>query len=97
MVIIMVNQVKASHILVPGINKAQELLDKINAGESFAKMAQKHSTCPSGKKGGDLGFFGRGQMVREFEQAAFGAQKGTVVGPIKTQFGYHLIKVTDSR
>lgn len=91
----MVNQVKASHILVANINEAMQLQERINGGESFAALAKKHSTCPSGKKGGDLGFFRRGQMVKEFETAAFGARKGEVVGPIKTQFGYHLIKVTD--
>jgi len=93
----MPNQVKASHILVSSINKAQELLDKINQGVPFADLAKKHSSCPSGKNGGDLGFFGRGQMVREFEEAAFSTPKGQTTGPIKTQFGYHLIKVTDSR
>ncbi len=93
----MVNQVKASHILVPTINEAMSLMERINSGESFAALAQKHSKCPSGKKGGDLGFFGRNQMVKEFEMAAFGARKGEVVGPVKTDFGYHLIKVTDSR
>lgn len=93
----MVNQVKASHILVSSINQANDLYAQINSGGSFADLAKKHSTCPSGKKGGDLGFFRRGQMVREFEDAAFGAGKGQVVGPIKTQFGYHLIKVTDAK
>ena len=93
----MVKQVKASHILVSGINQANDLLSRITSGESFAELAKKHSTCPSGKSGGDLGFFGKGQMVKAFEDAAFGAGKGQVVGPIKTQFGYHLIKVTDTK
>jgi len=89
----MVKQVNAAHILVKGEEKARELLDKVNAGESFAKLAQENSDCPSGKRGGELGWFGRGQMVREFEQAAFDAEKGQVVGPVKTEFGWHLIKV----
>ena len=93
----MPNQVKASHILVPNINKAMDLMNQINAGGSFAELAKKHSSCPSGKKGGDLGFFRKGQMVKAFEDAAWGAKKGDVVGPIKTQFGYHLIQVTDMK
>lgn len=90
----MPNQVKASHILVANINKAMELMERINGGESFAALAKQFSTCPSGKSGGDLGFFRRGQMVKAFEDAAFGAKQGEVVGPIQTQFGYHLIQVT---
>jgi peptidyl-prolyl cis-trans isomerase C len=93
----MPNQVKASHILVSNINKAMDLLNSINGGESFAELAKKHSSCPSGRSGGDLGFFRRGQMVKPFEDAAFGAKKGEVVGPIQTQFGYHLIMVTDMK
>ncbi len=93
----MAKQVKASHILVPGQGKAQELLDKINAGESFEEIAKNHSTCPSGKRGGDLGYFGRGKMIKEFEKAAFDNEKGSIVGPVKTQFGWHIIKVTDKK
>jgi peptidyl-prolyl cis-trans isomerase C len=93
----MVNEVHAAHILVPKEDKAKELLAKINAGESFGELAKKFSTCPSGKKGGDLGWFTRGKMVREFEKAAFEAKKGQVVGPVKTDFGYHLIKVLEQR
>lgn len=93
----MPTQVKASHILVPNINKAMELMQKVNNGESFAALAKQHSTCPSGKNGGDLGFFRRGQMVKPFEDAAFKAEKGEVVGPVQTQFGYHLIQVTDTK
>jgi peptidyl-prolyl cis-trans isomerase C len=93
----MVKQVKASHILVKGQGKAQDLLDKINAGASFEELAKQFSECPSGKRGGDLGYFGRGMMVREFENAAFEGEKGSVVGPIKTQFGYHLIKIVDKK
>ncbi len=89
----MAKQVNAAHILVKGQDKAQELLDKLNGGEKFDKIAQEHSLCPSGKKGGSLGWFGRGQMVRVFEKAAFDADIGQVVGPVKTDFGWHLIKV----
>ena len=93
----MVNEVYAAHILVKGEGKAEELLGRISAGESFSELAQEHSECPSGKRGGELGWFGRGRMVREFENAAFDGEKGSVVGPVKTQFGWHLIKVLEKR
>jgi len=93
----MTKQVHAAHILVKGEDKAKELLTKVNAGESFADLAKKHSECPSGKKGGDLGWFGRGQMVKEFEEATFNGQKGATVGPVKTHFGWHLIKILEQR
>lgn len=88
--------VNASHILVDSEEKANELLKKIKAGEiSFEQAALENSSCPSGQNGGNLGNFGRGQMVPEFEQAAFDAEIGQVIGPVKTQFGYHLIQVTE--
>lgn len=93
----MAKQVHAAHILVKGEDKAKELLTKVNSGENFAELAKRFSDCPSGKKGGDLGWFGKGQMVREFEEAAFNGQKGSTVGPVKTQFGWHLIKILDQR
>ena len=93
----MVKQVHAAHILVKREDKAKELMAKINGGDNFGELAQKFSDCPSGKKGGDLGWFGRGQMIKEFENAAFDGQKGQVVGPVKTQFGYHLIKILDQK
>jgi len=93
----MVSKVRAAHILVKGEGKAKEIFEKINTGESFAELAKKFSECPSRKRGGDLGWFGRGQMVREFEKAAFEGEKGSVVGPVKTQFGWHLIKVMDKK
>lgn len=85
--------VNAKHILVAEEEKCKEILKAIEEGMAFEEAAQKNSTCPSGQKGGDLGAFGKGQMVKEFEEAAFAAEIGQVVGPVKTQFGYHLIKV----
>ena len=85
--------VSAKHILVKEEEKCQKVLEEIIAGKAFEEAAQQYSTCPSGQKGGDLGEFGKGQMVKEFEEAAFAAEIGEVVGPVKTQFGYHLIKV----
>lgn len=88
-------RVKASHILVKTEAEAKQLMKQIADGDDFAKLAKLHSQCPSGKSGGDLGFFGSGQMVKPFEVAAFRARPGEIVGPVKTQFGWHLIKVTD--
>ncbi len=93
----MVKEVKASHILVAKRTDAERLIAKINGGSNFEDLARKHSTCPSGKKGGDLGYFGRGQMVPAFETAAFELEKGNVSQPVETQFGFHIIKVTDKR
>lgn len=90
-------QVKASHILVPTKEEAESLKAKIASGESFEDLAKQHSKCPSGKEGGDLGFFGRGQMVPEFETAAFTTEPGKVSDPVQTQFGWHLIKVVDKK
>ncbi|MBS6194113.1 MAG: peptidylprolyl isomerase [Clostridiales bacterium] len=86
--------VSAKHILVDSEEKCNEILEKIVSGATeFEAAAKEYSSCPSGAKGGDLGEFGKGQMVKEFEEAAFTAEIGHVVGPVKTQFGYHLIKV----
>ncbi len=93
----MVSKVNAAHILVSGEGKAKELLGRIQKGEAFGKLAQEFSECPSKRRGGDLGWFGRGQMVREFEKVAFEGEKGSVVGPIKTQFGWHIIKILDKK
>lgn len=88
-------QIRASHILVESEDKAQGLLDIIQKGADFAQLASQFSKCPSGKNGGDLGVFGRGQMVPVFETAAFNSRIGSVVGPVQTQFGYHIIKRTE--
>ena len=86
--------VNASHILVDSEEKATELLNAINAGEiSFEDAARDNSSCPSSAQGGNLGDFGRGQMVPEFDTACFEMEEGEVRGPVKTQFGYHLIRL----
>jgi len=90
-------EVRASHILVDTEKEANDLLKRINAGESFEELAKQHSKCPSGKNGGDLGYFSRGQMAVEFEEAAFELSKGKVSKPVQTDFGFHLIKVVDRR
>ena len=89
------SKVKASHILVEKQSQALKLMEELKAGAKFEDLARKHSTCPSGKNGGKLGEFGRGQMVKPFETAAFALGKGQVSPePVKTQFGYHIIKRT---
>jgi parvulin-like peptidyl-prolyl isomerase len=93
----MPTEVRASHILVETKDQAESLRQQIEGGADFAALAAKHSNCPSGKKGGDLGFFGKGRMVKPFEEAAFGLAKGACSTPVQTQFGYHLIKVTDTK
>mmetsp|Transcript_20138 Transcript_20138/g.35796 ORF Transcript_20138/g.35796 Transcript_20138/m.35796 type:complete len:117 (-) Transcript_20138:170-520(-) len=85
----------ASHILVKTEEEANKLKERIAAGEEFADLAKEHSTCPSGKKGGSLGQFGPGQMVKEFNDVVFSDEVGVVHGPVKTQFGYHLILITN--
>lgn len=87
-------RVKASHILVSSLDEAKSVLAELKKGKDFGDLAKKYSNCPSGANGGDLGFFGKGQMVKEFEDAAFKMKVGEVSQPIKTQFGWHLIKVT---
>jgi len=89
----------ASHILVKSEQQALDLKKKINDGAEFSEMARQHSSCPSKAKGGSLGTFGPGQMVREFNDAVFNPSNkvGEVIGPVKTQFGYHLILVTDRK
>ncbi len=85
-------QVQAKHILVDHEHEAQDLVKKLEAKEkTFEELAQSFSKCPSGKSGGDLGSFGKGQMVKPFEDATFELEVGSVSAPVKTQFGYHLI------
>lgn len=88
-----VKKVQARHILVNSKELAEEIKKKIDDGEDFSTLAEQHSECPSKKRGGDLGWFGKGAMVRPFEVAAFTAEEGQVVGPVKTEFGWHLIYV----
>jgi parvulin-like peptidyl-prolyl isomerase len=87
-------QVQASHILVEDLNTALTLKQKITSGESFASLAQQHSSCPSRAQGGNLGLFGRGQMVKPFEDATFALEVGGLSEPVQTQFGWHLIHRT---
>jgi len=84
----------ARHILVTTEAECNELKKQIEEGTSFAEVAADHSQCPSGRKGGDLGRFTPGQMVPEFDKAVFNGDVGVLYGPIKTQFGYHLLEVT---
>ena len=87
-------QAAARHILVESESFCNELKDKIINGEDFFELAREHSTCPSGSRGGDLGSFAPGQMVKEFDEVVFSADLNEVQGPVKTQFGYHLLEVT---
>jgi parvulin-like peptidyl-prolyl isomerase len=91
----MPDKVHCAHILVKTEQEAKAIVEKLNKGEKFATIAQTVSLCPSGKKGGDLGTFTRGKMVKEFETAAFTLQKGETSGPVKTKFGYHIIKLSE--
>lgn len=84
----------ARHLLVDSEEKCNEIKDQIQNGADFGDMAKQHSSCPSGASGGELGTFGRGQMVPEFDQVVFSAPLNEVQGPVRTQFGYHLLEVT---
>ncbi len=84
---------RARHILVPTQKACEDLKTKIDGGGDFATLAREHSQCPSGKNGGDLGEFEPGQMVKEFDEVVFSADVGKAHGPVKTQFGYHLIEI----
>ncbi len=84
----------ARHILVDNEEQCSQLKTDIENGADFAEVAKQHSSCPSGKNGGDLGEFGPGMMVKEFDEVVFSADLNTVQGPVKTQFGYHLLEVT---
>ncbi len=85
----------ARHILVATEDECNSLKTQIEDGAEFAKVAAEHSTCPSGQRGGDLGQFGPGQMVKEFDTVVFSGELGEIHGPVKTQFGYHLIDITE--
>ena len=84
----------ARHILVDTEAQCETLKQQIEAGADFAEVAKQHSSCPSGRQGGDLGSFGPEQMVREFDQVVFNEELNKVHGPVKTQFGYHLLEIT---
>ena len=88
----MADKVHCAHILVKTETEAKAILERLNKGEKFSSIAQTVSLCPSGKKGGDLGTFTRGKMVKEFENAAFKLNKGENSAIVKTKFGYHIIK-----
>jgi len=88
----MSNKIKCSHILVEKQSQALQLLDEIKKGKKFGAAAREISKCPSKKKDGDLGYFTKGMMVKEFEDVAFKLQIGEISEPVKTQFGYHIIK-----
>ena len=88
-------RIKASHILVKTEEEANKLYEEVLNGKDFADVAADVSLCPSGRNGGDLGFFSKGQMVKPFEDAAFALKKGELSKPVETQFGWHLIYLTD--
>ncbi len=85
----------ARHILVDTEERCLELKTEIEGGADFADVARQHSSCPSGRQGGELGTFGPGQMVKEFDDVVFSGELNTVLGPVQTQFGYHLLEVTE--
>lgn len=89
--------IRASHILVSDIDTAEEVAKKLKNGADFGEVAAEYSSCPSKANGGDLGFFTKGRMVPEFEEAAFSLEVGQVSEPVKTQFGYHIIKVEEKK
>ena len=84
----------ARHILVETKEEALDIKKQIEGGADFAELAKKYSKCPSGQKGGDLGEFSPGQMVKEFDEVVFTEEIGKVHGPVQTQFGFHLIEIT---
>ncbi len=91
------SKARARHILVKDEKACLDLKNQIESGASFSDLAAKHSLCPSGKKGGDLGEFFRGQMVQEFDEVVFSQEIGKAHGPVKTQFGYHLILIENRK
>lgn len=93
----MPSKVHAAHILVKTEQEAFGILFDINHGKEFEVVAKEKSSCPSGKNGGDLGWFGRNMMVKEFETVAFAMKPGELSKPVKTQFGWHIIKVIEAK
>jgi parvulin-like peptidyl-prolyl isomerase len=93
----MVKKVNASHILVKKESEAFVAKYDVTHGKTFEEVAKEKSVCPSKKKGGKLGWFNRGQMVKEFENKAFSMSKGEISEPVKTQFGWHIIKINDNK
>jgi len=89
------SRASARHILVSTEEQCADLKTQIEEGADFAELAKQHSSCPSGQQGGELGEFGPGQMVKEFDEVVFSADVNTVQGPVQTQFGYHLLEVTN--
>jgi len=88
----MPDKIHCAHILVKTEQEAKTVLDRLNKGEKFANIAKEISLCPSAKRGGDLGTFARGKMVKEFDTAAFALQKGQISSTVRTKFGCHIIK-----
>jgi parvulin-like peptidyl-prolyl isomerase len=88
----MPDKVHCAHVLVKTEKEANSVMERLTKGEKFANIAKELSLCPSGKRGGDLGTFSRGVMVKEFEKAAFALQKGQLSPLVKTKYGYHVIK-----
>ncbi len=88
------SRASARHILVDSEDLCTQLIDKINGGSDFAELAKEHSKCPSGRNGGELGEFGPGQMVPEFDKVVFNEEVGKPHGPVKTDFGYHIVEIT---
>lgn len=93
----MITQVHARHILVKSLPEANKILEELKSGATFEKMAQLKSQCPSGREGGDLGWFGKGKMVKEFEDAAFALEVDEISKPVKSEFGWHIIKCIGKR
>ena len=92
-----VKSANASHILVNSMKDAESIMSRISKGENFEDLAKRFSKCPSKSKGGNLGWFKKGDMVPEFEKACFEGKTGDVVGPVKTEFGYHIIKINGQK
>lgn len=89
-------KIRASHILVKHQYEADDILRALNGGKTFEELAQRYSQCPSGKDGGDLGFFARGRMDEDFEEAVFSLKPGEITRkPVRTKFGYHIIRRTE--